>query len=360
MSKMITIGITHGDINGIGYEVIVKALADQHITDMFVPVIYGSSKLFAHNKKLIPEAEGISTNLITTVKDAKAKRINIINCVPESYNIEFGKATKESAEAAMMSLKAAVEDLKAGSLDALVTAPFNKQSMADAGFQFVGHTEYLSSQFPDSRSLMFLCSDTVKVGVATNHTPLAKVAEVLSPEMIVEKLEIMNDSLKRDFMVEKPKIAVLGLNPHAGDGGLLGREEQEIIVPALDMAKEKGLLAFGPYPADGFFGTGQYTRFDAVLAMYHDQGLIPFKTIAFDRGVNFTAGLPVVRTSVDHGTGYDIAGKNMADPQSMRWAIYMAIDIVKHRQNYDEITANPLKIKVFETKSAPDRSYLPE
>ena len=360
MSKTITIGITQGDMNGIGYEVIIKALADQHITDMFVPVIYGSSKLFAHNKKLIPEAEHLSTNLITTVKDAKARRINIINCVSDNCNIEFGKASRESAEAAMASLEAAVKDLKAGDLDAIVTAPFNKQSMSDAGFQFVGHTEYLTGQFPESKSLMFLCSDTVRVGVATNHTPIAKVADVLTPQMIVERLEVMEASLKRDFLVVKPKIAVLGLNPHAGDGGLLGKEEQDVIIPAIEQAKEKGILAFGPYPADGFFGTGQYTRFDAVLAMYHDQGLIPFKTIAFENGVNFTAGLPVVRTSVDHGTGYDIAGKNMADPQSMRWAIYMAVDIVKNRQTYDEITANPLKIKVFETKSAPDRSYLPE
>lgn len=357
---MLTIGITQGDSNGIGYEVIIKALSDPRMMDNMIPVVYGSSKFFGYNKKLIPEAEQVSTNVIASVSDAKAKRVNIINCVPDSYNVEFGQSTKEGASAAFNSLKAAVADLKSGTIDALVTAPFNKHSMAEAGFEFPGHTEYLQSQFDGSESLMFMCSDRLKVGVVTNHTPLSKVAEVLTPELIVSKLEVMNHSLKSDFCIEKPKIALLGLNPHAGDGGSLGREEIEIITPAIEMAKEKGILAFGPYASDGFFGTGLYSKFDAVLAMYHDQGLIPFKTIMFEDGVNFTAGLPVVRTSPDHGTGYDIAGKNLANPQSMMSAIYMAMDICRNRRTYSEITANPLEIKVFETKNAPDRTYLPE
>ncbi len=360
MSKMITIGITQGDSNGTGYEVIIKALSDPRMMDMMVPVVYGSSKFFGYNKKLIPEAEQINTNVVTTARDAKAKRVNIVNCVPDNYNIEFGQATKEGAAAALASLKAAVADLKSGDIDAIVTAPINKHAMADAGFGFTGHTEFFTAQFPGSETLMFMCSERLKVGVATNHTQLSKVADVLSTDLIVSKLEVMNQSLKSDFCIEKPKIALLGLNPHAGDGGTLGREEIDVIMPAIEKAKEKGILAFGPYSADGFFGADFYLKFDAVLAMYHDQGLIPFKTLAFDCGVNFTAGLPVVRTSPDHGTGYDIAGKNQASARSMLFAICMAIDVCKNRQTYAEITANPLEIKVFETKNAPDRTYLPE
>ena len=360
MSKMLTIGITQGDSNGIGYEVIIKALADPRIMDMFIPVVYGSSKFFGYNKKMIEEAEQMNTNVVSSASEAKAKRVNIVNCVPDSYNIEFGQATKEGAAAALASLKAGVEDLKSGAIDALVTAPFNKHSMEESGFAFPGHTEYLESQFPGSKGLMFMCSERLKVGVATNHTPLARVADVLTPELIVSKLEIMNASLKSDFSREKPKIAVLGLNPHAGDGGSLGREEIEIIAPAVEAANQAGIMTFGPFSPDGFFGTNQYQKFDAVLAMYHDQGLIPFKTLAFDEGVNFTAGLPVVRTSPDHGTGYDIAGKNLANPRSMLYALYMAVDVCTHRAVYNEITANPLQINVFETKNAPDRTYLPE
>ena len=360
MSKMLTIGITQGDSNGIGYEVIIKALSDPRIMDMFVPVVYGSSKFFGYNKKLVPEAEQLNTNVISAAADAKAKRVNIINCVPDSYNIEFGQATKDGAAAAFASLRAAVADLQAGAIDALVTAPFNKHSMEESGFDFPGHTEFLESRFPGGQSLMFMCSENLKVGVATNHTPLAKVPEVLTSDLIVSKLKVMNASLKQDFCIEKPKIAVLGLNPHAGDQGSLGREEIDIIAPAVEAASQEGILAFGPFSPDGFFGNNHYTKFDAVLAMYHDQGLIPFKTLAFDQGVNFTAGLPVVRTSPDHGTGYDIAGKNLASPRSMLYALYMACDICRHRATYDEITANPLEIKVFETKNAPDRTYLPE
>lgn len=360
MAKMLTIGITQGDSNGIGYEVIIKALLDARVLDMFVPVVYGSSKFFGFNKKLIPGAEAMNTNVISAASEAKAKRVNIINCVPDSFNIEFGKSTREGAEAAMASLKAAVDDLESGAIDALVTAPFNKHSMAESGFAFPGHTEYLESRFPGGHSLMFMCSDRLKIGVATNHTPLKDVPGALNIDLILEKLRIMNASLKRDFCIDRPKIALLGLNPHAGDDGSLGREEQQIIAPAQEVAFAEGIMAFGPFSPDGFFGTNQYTKFDAVLAMYHDEGLIPFKTIAFDEGVNYTAGLPVVRTSPDHGTGYDIAGKNLASPQSMLYAIYMAMDIVNHRATYDEATANPLQVKVFESRNAPDRSYLPE
>jgi 4-hydroxythreonine-4-phosphate dehydrogenase len=330
------------------------------MTEMFVPVVYGSSKFFGYNKKLIPEAEQMNTNVVASAADAKARRVNIVNCVPDSYNIEFGQATKEGAAAAFASLKAAVSDLKSGAIDALVTGPINKHLMTEAGFDFPGHTEYLESQFPGSDALMFMCSERLKVGVATNHTPLAQVSGILTPELIVDKLRVMNASLKRDFCREKPKIAVLGLNPHAGDGGKLGKEEIDIIGPAIDAASGEGILAFGPFSPDGFFGTNQYNLFDAVLAMYHDQGLIPFKTLAFDEGVNFTAGLPVVRTSPDHGTGYDIAGKNQASARSMMTAIFMAIDVCHHRAIYDDITSDPLKIKVFEAKNTPDKTFLPE
>ncbi|MCF0172600.1 MAG: 4-hydroxythreonine-4-phosphate dehydrogenase PdxA [Bacteroidales bacterium] len=358
MSKPITIGITQGDTNGIGYEVIAGALSNPSITELFIPVVYGSSKFFGAARKNTEEGEQINTSIIASAQDARPRRVNIINCVDDEAPAEPGKPTKKGAEAAFKSLQAAVKDLKAGCLDAIVTAPINKQSMADIGFEFPGHTEYLSREF-GATGLMFLCSEKLKVGVVTNHTPLAKVSQQLTKQLILDKLSMMNQSLVRDFAIEKPRIAVLGLNPHAGDGGALGKEEIETISPAIGEATANGILAFGPYPSDGFFATGMYANFDAVLAMYHDQGLIPFKTISFGDGVNYTAGLPIVRTSVDHGTGYDIAGQGKADCQSMRSAIYMAIDIVRNRQMHAEITANPLKIRTFESKG-PDRSYLPE
>lgn len=359
MAEKIILGITQGDTNGVGYEVIIKALSDSRLLEMCTPVIYGSSKAFGFYKKEIPETESINTNVISSAKDAHPKRVNIINCVPESSQIEPGQSTQDGAMAAITSLEAAVKELKEGAIDILVTAPFNKRGVTLESFKHAGHTEYLIQEFGAEDGLMFLCSENLKVGVATGHMPLAKVPSSISKELIVNKLKLMNSSLLRDFNIVKPKIAVLALNPHSGDRGLLGDEEINIISPAIKEANEEGILAFGPYPPDGFFSVNMQSKFDAVLAMYHDQGLMPFKSLAFDSGVNFTAGLPIVRTSPDHGTAYDIVGTNKANPQSMLSAIYMAIDVYKNRINYDQMTENPLEIKVFETHHREHRNGRP-
>ncbi|MCF0177114.1 MAG: 4-hydroxythreonine-4-phosphate dehydrogenase PdxA [Bacteroidales bacterium] len=340
MDKQIIVGITQGDTNGIGMEVIIKALSDMRMMDNCIPILYGSSRIFGVHHKLISEARQINTNIVNSAADAHAKRLNIINCVPDSMAIEIGQPTTDGAKAAIISLQSAVKDYHAGLIDAIVTAPINKHTVGENGFKFPGHTEFLSSEFGGHDGLMFLCSDTMKIGVATNHIPVSNVRESLSQELLIDKLRIMNSSLMRDFNIVRPKIAVLGLNPHAGDGGTLGTAEQEIIIPAIAAANQENILAFGPYSPDGFFGTNSQYKFDAVLAMYHDQGLIPFKTLAFDKGVNFTAGLPVVRTSPDHGTGFDIAGKNMANPMSMIYALYMAVDVCNNRRKYDAMHKN--------------------
>ena len=348
MTRKITIGITQGDTNGIGYEVIIKALSDARILEICTPVVYGSSKFFGMYRKDIPETENINTNVISSAKDAHPKRVNIVNCLPDNLQIEPGQTTADGAKAAILSLEKAVEEIKAGHLDAIVTAPFNKYLVNEETFKYAGHTEYLVSQFGAEDGLMFLCSDQMRVGVATGHIALSKVSQAISPELIVSKLKIMNDSLLKDFNIVKPKLAVLGLNPHSGDNGLMGDEETNIISPAIKMAQEQGILAYGPYPPDGFFGVNMQYKFDAVLSMYHDQGLIPFKSLAFDSGVNFTAGLPIVRTSPDHGTAFDLAGQNKANPQSMISSIYLAIDVVRNREKYAQMHANPLKVKEFE------------
>lgn len=333
----IVVGITQGDGNGIGYEVIIKALSDTRMLEMCIPVIYGSSKLFGFYKKQLHEIDQINTNIIAAASDAYPKRVNIVNCLPENVFVEPGRATPESAKSAMKSLETAVEDLKAGLIDCLVTAPINKRAMVNEGFGHTGHTEYLIKAFGAENAIMIMCSDRLRVGVVTGHIPLADVPSAITEEKIFMKLLAMCDSLERDFGIRSPKIAVLGLNPHCGDGGLLGNEEQNIILPAVKRAQKEGINAYGPYSPDGFFGLGNYSRFDATLAMYHDQGLIPFKALSFEDGVNFTAGLPVVRTSPDHGTAYEMAGKDMADPQSMKSAIYMAIDIFNNRLSYDRL-----------------------
>lgn len=350
MTRKIVIGITQGDTNGIGYEVIIKALSDARVLEMCTPVVYGSSKAFGFYRKNIPETENINTNVISSAKDAHPKRVNIVNCLPDNISIEPGQCTHEGAKCAITALEMAVKEIKEGHLDAIITAPFNKKSVTDETFKYAGHTEYLVEQFNAPDGLMFLCSDAMRVGVATGHISIAKVPEALNTELIVSKLKIMNESLLKDFNIVKPKIAVLGLNPHSGDRGLMGNEEQTIISPAIEQAQQDGVLAFGPYPPDGFFSVGMQYKFDAVLAMYHDQGLIPFKSLAFDSGVNFTAGLPIVRTSPDHGTAFDLAGENKANPQSMLSSIYLAIDVVKNRDLYEQMHANPLKIKEFEVQ----------
>ena len=338
MSKpRLVVGITQGDSNGIGYEVIIKSLADSRILDSFTPVVYGSSKIFGFYRKGIHEIDQMETYVIHSAKDVQLKRINIVNCLPDNFYAEPGQSSPDSAKAAMLSLEAAVKDLKAGYIDVLVTAPINKRAMTAEGFGYTGHTEYLQDAFGVKDIAMFMVSPQLKIGVVTGHIPLKDVSASLTQESILAKLRLMNESLERDFAILSPKIAVLGLNPHCGDGGLLGDEEKDIILPAVQQAQAEGILAFGPYSPDGFFGLGNYSRFDATLAMYHDQGLAPFKALAFSEGVNFTAGLPVVRTSPDHGTAYDMAGRDEADPRSMMHAIYMAIDIFNHRLEYDEL-----------------------
>ncbi|MEQ8245688.1 4-hydroxythreonine-4-phosphate dehydrogenase PdxA [Fulvivirga sp.] len=323
------IGITIGDINGIGPEVIIKALNDNRILNYMTPVIYGSTKAISYYRK----AFDLDDFNYTHYRDNKFtnSKINIVNCWDEMIEINAGSVTPEVGTASFKALQKAVEHLKEGLIDAVVTAPINKNNIQSEDFKFAGHTEYFTENFNGKDSLMFLASEDLKVGVVTGHIPLKDVSQSITKELIIKKLKIMEESLRLDFGISKPRIAVLGLNPHAGEEGLLGSEDGNVIKPALDELKNKGMLIFGPYPADGFFGKGEYKKFDAVLAMYHDQGLIPFKTLAFNNGVNFTAGLSIIRTSPDHGTAYDIAGKNVANESSMREAIFMAYDIFKNR-----------------------------
>ncbi len=339
----LVVGITQGDSNGIGYEVIIKSLADERILDSFTPVIYGSSKLMGFYRKTLHNIGPMDINVIGSAADAKQKKINLVNCLPDNIYAEPGQSTPDSAKAAIKSLEMAVKDLKEGQVDVLVTAPINKRAMNEEGFCNTGHTEYLQREFGADDVTMIMVSEQIKIGVVTGHIPLRDVPKSLTRESILGKLRIMKDSLLRDFGVTDPKIAVLGLNPHCGDGGLLGDEEQNIILPAVQAAQAEGIQAFGPYSPDGFFGLGNYSRFDATLAMYHDQGLAPFKALAFSDGVNFTAGLPIVRTSPDHGTAYDMAGRDEADPRSMMSAIYTAIDIFRRRLQYDTLLEGKMK-----------------
>lgn len=359
-NKKPIVGITQGDGNGIGYEVIIKSLADARILDSFTPVIYGSSKIFGFYKKLVHEIDQMDTNVISSAKEAREKRINIVNCLPENFFVEPGQPTAESAKAAIMSLESAVKDIKNGDIDVLVTAPINKKAMVNEGFGYTGHTEYLQSAFKVKDIAMFMVSDRIKIGVVTGHIPLRDVPDSISIDKILSKLRLMQASLRRDFCVDNPKIAVLSLNPHSGDGGLLGNEEQNIIIPAIEAAQSEGINAFGPYSPDGFFGLGQYSRFDATLAMYHDQGLEPFKALAFTDGVNYTAGLPIIRTSPDHGTAYDMAGRDEADPRSMMSSIFTAIDILRNRQAYDELQAGKMEERVLEDAEQKNRPGRPQ
>ncbi len=341
--EKIIVGISQGDINGIGLEVIIKTFLDPQMLEICTPVLYSSLKTASFHRKAL-NIEDFSFNQIKDLSEINHKRANLINVYEEDVNIELGKQTETGGKYALKSLEAAAYALAQGKIHVLITAPINKENIQSPDFNFPGHTEYLEEKFGDGNSLMFLVSDTLRVAVATGHIPVTQVAQALSTEKILKKIHALNKSLIQDFEIRKPKIAILGLNPHAGDNGVIGNEEKEIILPAIAKATEAGMLVFGPYPADGFFGNEAYKKFDAVLAMYHDQGLIPFKTISFNSGVNFTAGLPVVRTSPDHGTAYDIAGKNIASEESFRKAVYTAIDIYNRRKQYKEISANPLKI----------------
>jgi 4-hydroxythreonine-4-phosphate dehydrogenase len=341
MSEKIKIGISIGDVNGIGLEIIIKTLMDHRIYDYCTPIVFGHTKVASFYRRAI-EANEFNFNVITHPSQAQHKRANMINCWEEDVRIEPGVINKEVGKYAFLSLQHATNALVAGEIDALVTAPINKDTIQNEEFHFPGHTEYLQERAGAPDSLMFLVSDTLRVGVVTGHIPVADVAGSITVEKILSKLRLMNASLRTDFWIRKPKIAVLGLNPHAGDNGLIGNEELQTIIPAIEEARANDIMAFGPYSADGFFASGTYMQFDAVLAMYHDQGLIPFKQIAFESGVNYTAGLSFVRTSPDHGTAYDIAGKNKASEVSFREALFTAMHVVKHRRETAELNENPL------------------
>ncbi len=341
MSK-ITIGITCGDINGIGMEVILKAIALQRAGNKYRLVIYGNNKVAAKHKSSVTE-ENIHFHIVKSPEEAEPGRINIINCWDDNVEIELGKPTKVSGQCASLALARAVADFKSGAIDALVTAPINKKAMQMADFPFIGHTEYITSEMGAKESLMLMVSDSLRVGVATNHLAVKDVAAAITKDKIVRKIQVMNETLKVDFGIDRPVIAVLGLNPHAGDEGAIGKEDESIVRPAIVEAKQKGVLAFGPFPADGFFGSGQAAKFDGILAMYHDQGLVPFKLLSFGEGVNYTAGLASVRTSPDHGTAYDIAGKGEADPLSFIKALYLAAEIVRNRSEYLDMRSNSLE-----------------
>lgn len=338
----VRVGITIGDVNGIGPEVIIKTFADNRMHQICTPVIYGSSKVISFYRKLMNNVEFNFTS-IKSITELNHKRTNLINCWEEEVKIEPGQANATGGKYAFMSLQTACKDLSDGNIDVLITAPIDKKTMQQDGFRFPGHTEYLAQQFNAPDHLMMLVSDRLRVATVTGHIPVKQVAAELTKEKILSRIKVMNQSLKRDFGIRKPRIAVLGLNPHSGDNGLIGNEETEVIAPAIKAAFDQQILVYGPYPADGFFGMAKFKSFDGVLAMYHDQGLVPFKSLSFDSGVNFTAGLPVVRTSPDHGTGYDIAGKGLASEDSFRTAIYAACDIFNSRITFDEAGANPLK-----------------
>jgi 4-hydroxythreonine-4-phosphate dehydrogenase len=325
------IGISLGDFNGIGPEVIMKTLVDARVSKLCIPVVYGNYKIFAKYKRLM-ELEEMSFHSIKTISELFPKKTNLITCWEEDYEINPGKVTPEAGKCAFASLQKATDDVLSGNLDALVTAPINKKNIQNPDFNFVGHTEYLTQKANAADSLMLLVCDELKIGVVTGHIPLSEVPAKVTKEKILTKVNILYRSLKNDFGISKPKIALLGLNPHAGEEGLLGTEDRDIIAPVVEELKQKGILAFGPFPADGFFGSKHYKKFDGILGMYHDQGLIPFKLMAFDSGVNFTAGLSFIRTSPDHGTAYDLAGKNMANESSFRAALFTAIEIVKTKK----------------------------
>lgn len=348
--ERVKVGITIGDVNGIGMELILKTFMEPAMLQVCTPIIYGSSKVLSYHRKTFGMQE-FNYSTIRNLSEINPKKVNLINCWEEEVKIELGKPSPIGGKYALKSLQAAVKDLADKKIDVLVTAPIDKKSIQQEEFNFPGHTEFLAHQFGVKDYLMMMVGNALRIAFVTGHIPVKEIVGNINSEKIIIKLKTMQHSLKRDFGINKPRIAVLGLNPHAGDSGLIGKEEEEIIKPAVKKAFDEGIMAYGPYSADGFFGSISYKKFDAILAMYHDQGLIPFKTLSFSTGVNFTAGLSVVRTSPDHGTAYDIAGKNKASESSFREAIYLACDIFRTRQIYDEANTNPLKF----TKLGVDR-----
>jgi len=338
----IIVGITSGDINGIGLEVILKTFRDKRMLDFCTPVIFASNKVVSfHKKKLNLETV---IHGIQTLDQIVHGKINLLNSWKEDVKIELGKATKLGGKYAALSLQKAVEAIKNNQIDVLLTAPINKDTIQSESFNFPGHTEYLQENF-EGESLMILMQENLRVGLVTGHIPISEISTTITSELIERKVEIMRNSLKKDFHINKPKIAVLALNPHAGDKGLIGSEDQDIVAPTIYKLQEDGNLVFGPYAADGFFGSGTYHQFDGVLAMYHDQGLAPFKALSFGSGVNFTAGLNIVRISPDHGTGFDIAGQNKAKEASVKEALFSGLKIYKNRTEYSRLTKNVLEIK---------------
>jgi 4-hydroxythreonine-4-phosphate dehydrogenase len=338
----IRVGISVGDIHGIGPEVIIKALSDARILLDCTPIIYASTKTMSFHKKTI-EGSDFNYQTCKSATEATNRKVNIVNVWQEDVNFELGKGNEQSGKYAFLSLEKATEDLASGKIDVLVTAPISKEAIGKAGFNFPGHTEYLAHLAGMDEALMTMVSGTLRVALVTSHLPLKDVPAMLTREKILQKIKALNASLQKDFGIPKPKIAVFGVNPHAGENGKMGTEESEIIAPAINHARNEDILAYGPFPADGFFGSPTRNQFDGVLAMYHDQGLAAFKALAFEDGVNFTAGLPVVRTSPDHGTAFDIAGQDKANGQSMRSAIYLAMDIYRTRQFLKDINVNPLQ-----------------
>lgn len=349
----VKVGISCGDINGIGMEVIIKALEDPRILNHSTPIIYGSSKVLSYHKNIV-NPEGFKIYNIKSTDQVQEDRINVLNCWNETINIRLGEITKESGTYAALALEQATQDAVAGKIDCLVTAPINKKAMSLAGFQYVGHTEYLKHMCNSEDVLMMMCSEDMKVALATGHVPIQNVSSALSSDKIYNKTELLINTLKRDFGMEKPKIAVLGIQPHAGDEGTIGMEDEEITKPAIEKLKNSGYLVYGPYASDGFFGQLDHRKFDAVMACYHDQGLIPFKMASFGYGVNMTCGLSIIRTSPDHGTGYDIVGKNIADEQSFLHAYFMAIDAFRHRSKFDLSHEHPIKKGLNPVESSDD------
>lgn len=354
--EKLKIGITQGDTNGIGLEIALKSIIPEGFTEICTPILFANKKLVTQTLHNIGESLKFQT--VTSASEARPGKISVVNIGDSNLQVTYGSPSPESGHAAFESLRAACDALENGEIDALVTAPICKEAIQSEEFKFPGHTEYLESRFadsdnPDSKAMMILFNDDIRVALLTTHLPIAKVSEAIRADKIIEAVKRLDHTLRRDFGCDRPRIAVLSLNPHSGDGGLLGNEEKSEIIPAIRSLNDEKILAFGPYAADGFFGTENWRNFDGILAMYHDQGLAPFKTIAKQSGVNFTAGLDVIRTSPDHGTAYDIAGQNQADPTSMREAIYKAIDIVRARERYDDASADPLPISVHKSTNKP-------
>lgn len=353
----IRIGITQGDINGVGYEVILKTFADPVMLELCTPIIYGSPKVAAYHRKSLDLPTNFS--IINSASEAAYNRLSVVNCTDDEVKVEFAKPDEEAGKAALGALERAIEEYRDGLIDVIVTAPINKHTIQSEEFSFPGHTEYIEERLGDgSKSLMILMKDDFRVALVTTHIPVREIATTITKELIQEKLMIFHRCLKQDFGISAPRIAVLSLNPHAGEDGLLGMEEKEVIIPAMEEMVAKGILCYGPYAADGFMGSGNYTHFDGILAMYHDQGLTPFKTLAMEDGVNFTGGLPVVRTSPAHGTAYDIAGQGIASEDSFRQAVYVAIDVFRNRQRDKAAHANPLRKQYYEKRDDSDKLKL--